>query len=298
MTIKPTSQVAILGNCQIESWSKAIRFMYPQAEVILTKYVNSELTFSKDEEQKVRDAQIVFIIQSEKDVFKKSIALEKLDIKDKTFGVPSVYFRGFHPDSVYVYSDIGPVRSVFGHRGEWIPNIAYQAFQNGYSVEDTLTFYNIDMFQKMGYLDEWKKSFQELGIEFSEYGIDFQKWFQEVSNGSNFMWGMNHPDLKAVAYLVELVLYPLLGRPKHKSSLILDYVNDPLSDVVWPVNEFYSHYLGINSMPYFRNGNEVLTFDGYLHGTFSKWKSEGQFGAKYEIVPSQVLLSDLVLDLT
>lgn len=110
--------------------------------------------------------------------------------------VPTFYFSGYHPDTCYIEntegrqlcSDYGPYQSVIG----------FSAYQAGLSVEDTLGLFRGDLYQDMGYHEEWDRQKALFLKSFRSHGIDLSDAFLSWVRGGRFMYSINHPRVQCL----------------------------------------------------------------------------------------------------
>jgi Polysaccharide biosynthesis enzyme WcbI len=285
-------KVSILGNCQIESWRRSLIALFPDVEVISTRSVSNGEEISRLKSPLFEESDFVILIDSLKPEFKRVLNDLSDDYKNKLLGVPSIFFRGFHPDSVYVYTDHGPLRSGLGPRGEWVSSLVWYAFQNKIPEKSILKFLSAEYFSTLGFDSVYQDELILLEQDFESHGFKFESWLRPLVQEGSFMHGMNHPKISAVGLLAAQLMQRFSRTPK-LNPMLLGRINiDPLSDVQWPIYEPVADQLGIQAFPYFTMSSEIFSFEEYVELSYRKWKVEELMTADFSIVPANTKLRD------
>ena len=284
--------ISILGNCQIESWRRSLSALYAEVNIVASIPVSSSNDLRRLEDSVFDNSDYIILIESLKSDFEEG--LDSLDTKklQKIVGVPSIFFRGFHPDSTYVYSQHGPVRSGLGKRGEWISSLVWFAYQNRIEPDELQALICHTVFRDMGYMNVYREDSEILKSEFELYGFDFEKWINPMVQMGRFMHGMNHPKISAIGLLAQQMMTRFNFAPTHSALFLDDAHIDPLSDVIWPTFAPIAENLGVKAFPFFTMNEKLYSISEYAKLSYSKWDLEDQSGKSFEMVPNSFQLTN------
>jgi hypothetical protein len=174
--------------------------------------------------------------------------------------IPTVFFSGFHPDYIYVSGLSSPT-------GNPISAIVAAGFLAGLSVDETLSLFRHEVFERLGYYDYWQPAVAALRDDVAACGLDLdvddsvERWREHGS----FVHAPNHPKLRMMITLAEAIIRRL-GLPvtnPHPS------MTDPLAHLlVWPIYPEIADHLGTSGSYTFIHRRINLDLRGYVEGFF------------------------------
>jgi hypothetical protein len=180
---------------------------------------------------------------------------------------PHIHFHAFHPDLTYV------ARTVDG-RQALIPDyqsaICVGAFAQGLSPDQAVSLFNRQVFEALGYFDEWDESVRLLEQRFTQYGVDFRKFFLRVKRRSPFMLSTDHPKIAAVTTMAARVAIDLLGEPESLADRPV-YIGDHLSGLYWPVYPEIGEFYGCRTYYEWEMNGRVMDLPGYVNAAYAKY---------------------------
>ncbi len=189
-------KIVVIGNCQAAPLANALNFL------LRTKSVSPymEGTFAAMEREKAES-----ILGCDILFHQSNFDTSKYEIPEttKTVKFPRFMFRGFHPDSVYVY---GSGKSIETKFGAYHSAIALAAYQNGKTVDETLEYFTDENFQKLGYLDAYDQSVRELIEEGRRCNLDLTDLIAKWRRSGCFMHAISHPKIEVFVDLANLLL--------------------------------------------------------------------------------------------
>ena len=264
-------EILVLGNCQARGLAHALELYLPGSRAEALE-INSDpvrlekglrIATTKKTELLLVHESVLRVMETHKSVIGA--------LPDTAIVVPTITFSAFHPDTQIAYS--GERRCNNGLGGGWNSRIVLWAFQNRLSREDTRRLFRRDVYEALGYFDEWTSSVSALKDAFERTALDFTRWIRRNQRTGIFMHGINHPLALALAALAEQVAekeYP--GRTRVVSG-IERYLTDHLANVVWPVYPEIASTLGVRGDYLWRHGNRLVNLEEFIDLTFSLWES-------------------------
>jgi hypothetical protein len=181
--------------------------------------------------------------------------------------MPNLVFTGFHPDCVYLNgeSPLAPYHSA----------IAAASFALGLNLERAIELYNYNVFNELGYFDEFRKASIFLSRHFSDTGLDITAEWRTWMSSAPFMHTINHPKGFVMASMAKLLAIKagLLAEP----VAVQGTVPDPLAGdhARWPVYPEIAGMLGITGDYQFYKPNEggVLGLEDFVDVSFSLYRN-------------------------
>ncbi|WP_343505075.1 WcbI family polysaccharide biosynthesis putative acetyltransferase [Alloyangia pacifica] len=117
--------------------------------------------------------------------------------------VPSLFFSGYHPDTVYLEKATGQqVRNGFG---AYHSLICFAAHRAGLSQSETLALYRGETYASLGYFNEWDIQKHLLLENFRKQGLELSGLFLSWVRGGCFMYTINHPRVRCFLDLARLL---------------------------------------------------------------------------------------------
>jgi hypothetical protein len=246
----------VLGNCQIDGFTKCLRMLHAGGHVEACHVHNLRRDFENE------DRLLTYLRTFDFVVFQdfRGDTLGMLDVDmlraalPDSLILPTFVFSAFHPDTVYV-PNATPARHQ--HRYVQSPMDDYQSalvvygYLRGLSVDETISLFRADVYQKLGYMNMWADSevflldwFRRLGWEVNEFYIGW------VRSGV-FMHTINHPKLHVFADIARLLL------KRCRIKFIDDAFEDRLADPLivgpsWPVYPAIADVYGVRGSMSFK----------------------------------------------
>ncbi|MBZ5724923.1 MAG: hypothetical protein LAP87_07990 [Acidobacteriia bacterium] len=195
--------------------------------------------------------------------------------RDSFHFYPAIEFNAFHPDCVYVRNLQGFARSAIGDYHSAITLLGYSL---GLSVEQTLTLFRAEVFERLGYFRYWKVSEDVLfklgrAIDFPIEGI-YRSWVRRCP----FMHSINHPRLFVLADVARTLLH--LSGISAVSGNVEDFLPDEaLYDPVWPIYPEIAEAMGFQGAYIFKVGsrseyNPFLTLPDFVARSWELYQKE------------------------
>lgn len=214
---------ALIGNCQIQTIEYLLRHMVEVREIWT-------LDFS---DKAVRDATVRaafaayldkadFIFIQPDDLSSVEDRTIKEVFPDKTFTIANLFFRGLHPDSCYV----GSSEDRFDAPTAYHSLVVLDAFKTGKSEKEALKAFNIDNFERLGLMNAWDSSLEELRRRDAVLDLPAAPLVEKHCLERLGFWTINHPTIDLV-YLYMTALFDKMGI-KH-APLNLATALDPLA---------------------------------------------------------------------
>jgi hypothetical protein len=184
---------------------------------------------------------------------------------------PHIEFHAFHPDMTYVS------RYVDGqhHLMPWAYNsaICTWAYINGLPAERAIALFNQDVFEALGYFDEWEPSVAVLSARFAACGIDFRRFLLKAKRGGAFMLSANHPKIDAIVALAKCIAIDKLGFPESISSDPV-YTADHLASSYWPIYPEIGEFYSIKSIYNFNWNNTPMDLTAYVSFIYTQFAEQ------------------------
>lgn len=193
-----TLRIGFLGNCQVQSYSFLTPLMVPTAEVISLDYSRPETREDAVRQafvDQLDDCDHIFAQTASFSITNETALRERFGSKVTT--IANFYFRGLFPDSCMIGS--------FGKR---LDNptainsvIILDAFLRGESEENAVQSFNRENYSRLGLLDAWEKSMEEM--------------YRREEN--------NHVDIPGAALMEKACLrYPAFITMNHPSLVMME----------------------------------------------------------------------------
>jgi Polysaccharide biosynthesis enzyme WcbI len=260
-------RVTVTSNCQTGGITAALQVLFP--EDVITPQPLANLANVKAERELVR-------VLEKTDVW-VSIGgyqlLEKygLATKVRLVRIPMIRFSGFHPDLVYA-------RRL--STDQWIQPyynsaIGVWAYRNGLGAGDAVRLYNDRNFSRLGYLDHWGVSIQQLKERFDSSDLDFSEFILPMRREGLFMHSSNHPKVNALIRVARLAARKM-GAGAEAMNRYID-INDGLNEVVWPIYPGVGDSLSLPSGYDWKmgEGRWVIGLQRFLEYTFRNFEEQG-----------------------
>ncbi len=267
------ADLLILGNCMIRGLSDCLRVMMGGAHIKTVEW--SEIVNKKVDLSEECNGSSVLLGSDGASLE----ALKAVASKDTTvLGFPTIYYTGFHPDTIYSNYGDGQNR-LLSPTGTNHSAIVAHAWLNDMTPSETAGLFNERVFEHLGYFDHWQQSIARLRDQFEALGFNFDGRIEEWMKFGCFMHTPNHPKLLVVSAIAKVLLKELGINPKTANPE--NMLNDNLSSlVIWPVYPEIANRLGISGEYCFKRearfGSEdqpapVLSLQEYIEASFEMY---------------------------
>ena len=264
--------IVVLGNCQVRGLAHAFGLFLPGARTEAVE-TSSNPTLLAKALQAATDKKLDMLLvhESVRKVVSNHQSLAGI-LPDFAIVVPTITFSAFHPDTQIAFSRGRQVKNGLG--GGWNSRIILWAFRNRLSREKTRRLFRSDVYEALGYFDEWPSSLSNLREAFERTALDFTKWIRRNQRIGVFMHGVNHPLAIGLATVAEQVVEKVYPGQTRAVCGIDRYLTDHLANVVWPVYPEIASILGVKGDYLWRHGDRLADLDSFIDLCFSSWESE------------------------
>lgn len=184
-------KIASVGLCQAKVIGDLMVLHFDGASV---QHINAAALSSGSQIDDIRNADIVYVqsaFRKKFEAFANSINISNINVRY----MPTIFFNGYHPDFAY----IGGLRGATGKAGSII---ASYAFLRGLSERQAADLFNIQTYQKLGYLDYFEIAKTELIRDCNDAGIDISDRFDTWIKSGPFVYTPNHPYREVLSDIV------------------------------------------------------------------------------------------------
>ncbi len=266
-------RIVVVGNCHGRGMAKLMPYLSP--EVVTKFYCHTpellqSLRMGQFNISYFMEADLV-LVQSGWDTV-NLIEVYYPEIRQKSKALPIVIFNAFQPDCVHTHREGYHVPSPIGPYGS---SIAFYSWKNGLSAEKTISLYNPDVYEALGFFDYWDASVAWLNHEWERCGIPLGDHIANWSKRGCWMHTMNHPKLFVLA---DVARAALAREGISTLPYVEDYIKDDLGSLTaWPVYPEIGRALGMKpeyTSLHFKRGNaagrqvEMLGLEEFVHGSF------------------------------
>ncbi|WP_417744052.1 WcbI family polysaccharide biosynthesis putative acetyltransferase [Salipiger sp.] len=199
------SKVLVVSNCATPGLVAGLRLLCPGLEVEGYEIAEARADPAKLRQDAARSDQLV-LLPGVAELLGARLAARKPSVT-----VPTFFFSGYHPDTVYLEDGAG--QQIVTDYGAYHSLIGFAAWQAGLSEADTARLYRGPVYQELGYFDEWDRQKALLLSRFAEQGIDLTGPFLGWLRGGCFMYTINHPQARCLLDLARLVARQLGAEP-------------------------------------------------------------------------------------
>jgi hypothetical protein len=197
-------KIGLLYNCQGEGIGAALEAMLPGCEA-----VSFHSHFAKIDERKRAEYMAALldcdtIVSTPYGADMGPLSNARLGrVAKQLLVLPPLHFRGFHPDTIYVFDRKGG--HLLSPTGDYHSRIAVVGFLAGLSPRETASLYNALVFARLGYLDYYEQDFVLQAERFRQYGVDGAAMLRRLRGAGCFMHSMNHPKPGGLAEMARIV---------------------------------------------------------------------------------------------
>lgn len=252
-------RVTVIGNCQVGTVARLLQAMTGDIRAQSLE-LNSSLAERIGQGQfdlapLLDKADLIFIHPG--DTLQQAIARDYPQHVARLRLFPPIGYSAFHPDSTYVaIRDEGPLQ---GPMADYHSSIAFWAWQSGWSVEEALTLYRHEVYERLGFYD-YRESSEQVLIEYGRMtDLPMEPLLHRWRSRGCWMHTVNHPKLPVLADLTAALLRregiePIAGAEA--------WVEDTLARwASWPVYPPIARRLGIAGSELFKISRTRCTDD-------------------------------------
>lgn len=246
--------LSVFGNCQSAGIADCLSAMLPDAKV--SSGVGRDLRQgAADLESLIRGANVI-VSQT---VMTKQVreAMASLNLDRPLIELPSIYFTGFHPDTVYANCAGEGIVSILGKLNS---SICLFAWKSKLTVDETVALFNEHTYEALGFFDHYEQAKRILLADSLRLGLDIADDLRRWERAGVFLHTVNHPKLQVLSTFARLVVDRLGLTPATMRPELL--LPDALaSNIVWPVYPEIGRRLGVDGEYVFKpksGGREAL----------------------------------------
>jgi hypothetical protein len=160
---------------------------------------------------------------------------------DSFFSFTNIYFHGLHPDLTYYGSFRRRIQSPLG---DYHSKLTVMSFVKQKTVEQCLAMFRSNIYEKMGYLDLFKSSSDELIKRDESNGIKFANSFLSMTKHNLTLLSVNHPTSSVIAALATLISSRMSGTDE---ILLPEFFSNGLcGSTIWPIYPEVAEYLRLS----------------------------------------------------
>ncbi|NQZ04541.1 GSCFA domain-containing protein [Idiomarina sp.] len=249
--------VAVIGNCQRAVWVKLLKALLPSVNI-------SSVAPQDIVNQSSRLVGFDLLIYQSN--FENTLTKEVIEGSKKAIAVPTISFRGFHPDCIYL-SDTSIKSPITYHSF-----IVFTAFKLGIEEDSVHNLFCEKLYQKLGYFDEFKSECESLSNKLSSHNIPsdlVQKW----SGGPAFMHTINHPKM----FIFEDLVKSILTREgiEFRDISVHELLTDPLFKAsVYPLYGTHDQQLVEPDKLSFKSGKDdrILDLHTFIRESYAAYR--------------------------
>ncbi len=283
----------VLGNCQVGGIADSLVLLSNGSSVEGIVVSNDPKVLQSELSQCFQDVKnVVMIHDSVKAIISANTSLAKFDRPENIY-IPSISFAAFHPDIQYAFVNGAVVKS--GLDSDWNSRIMLWAYRNRLSQRETENLFREEVFQAMGYFDEWDRSSKALKNTFDDCGFDYGRWIRSVQRTGVFMYGINHPMQIGLAQLSVQIAEKVFPNSHVGIEDLHTFTTDYLSHIVWPVYPEIGDYLGVEGSYHWRVARKHASLTEFVELCFSAWDRIKLRKKKLNFIPVMTIEEDELL---
>jgi hypothetical protein len=286
-------QYKLLGNCQVGGIADSLELLsYGSAVAGVLVSNDPKVLFEELSEHLKNLGDTVLLHESVRQIILVNDALVKFDRPENIY-IPTISFAAFHPDIQYGFANGAVVKS--GLDSDWNSRIMLWAYSNGVSQGETENLFREDVFQALGYFDEWDRSSETLRKSFDDCGFDYGRWVRSVQRTGVFMYGINHPMQIGLSQLAVQIAEKVFSNSHVVIEDLHTFTTDYLSHIVWPVYPEIGDHLGVEGSYHWRVARKHASLTEFIELCFSAWDKIELRKQKVNFIPSMTIEDDQLL---
>ena len=229
--------ILVTGDCQSQYMAIALQPLMPDVEV---RYLITALLPTDDRDtltDAVRSADTWLRIRIPHDEWAVGLARGGPSLIE----IPSVLFRGFHPDCTVALTSAGVlVPSAL----EYSSAIGLWAWRHGLEPTEAEALFDAPVMAELGYLAAWARARAAWAADVATIPFDMRPVVARLMRRGCFMHTFNHPRMLYYS-LAARAFAAHLGRTVDWDEPLEDVLMDPTGFTVWPVYPPIATFLGI-----------------------------------------------------
>jgi len=286
-------QYKVLGNCQVGGIADSLELISNGSSIEGVVVSNDPKVLSGELSRHYEgDKSVVLVHDSVKSIILANKSLNVFDRPEIVY-VPAISFAAFHPDIQYGFVKGAVVKS--GLDSDWNSRIMFWAYLNGLSHGETENLFREEVFQALGYLDEWDKSAETLKKSFDSCGFDYGRWIRSVQRTGVFMYGINHPMQICLSQLAVQIAEKIFPNSHVAIEDLHTFTTDYLSHIVWPVYPEIGDHLGVEGSYHWRVARKHASLTEFIELCFDAWEKIEFRKQKVNFIPSMTIEDDQLL---
>lgn len=283
----------VLGNCQVGGIADSLELLSGGSKVEGVLLSSDPRTLHSELNKHIESVKnVVLIHDSVRNIISANDALLKFDRPQNVY-IPTISFAAFQPDIQYAFVNGAVVKS--GLDSDWNSRIMMWSYTNRLSQKETRHLFREEVFQSLGYFDEWNRSSETLRKSFDDCGFDYGRWIRSVQRTGIFMYGINHPmqiGLSQLAVQISEKVFPKSHAPVED---LHTFTTDYLSHIVWPVYPEIGDHLGVEGSYHWRVANKHASLTEFIELCFASWDKIKLRNQKVQFIPAMTLEDDQLL---
>lgn len=283
----------ILGNCQVGGIADSLELISGGSTVagVLVSH-DPKVLFGELSEQLKHPGDTVLLHESVKEIIAVNDSLSVFARPEHVY-IPSISFSAFHPDIQYAFVNGVVIKS--GLESDWNSRIMLWAYSQGLSQRETENLFREDVYQALGYFDEWDRSSETLRKSFDTCGFDYGRWIRSVQRTGVFMYGINHPMQIGLSQLAIQIAERVFSNSHVDIEDLHTFTTDYLSHIVWPVYPEIGDHLGVEGSYHWRVARKHASLTEFIELCFSAWDKIELRKQKVNFIPSMTIEDDQLL---
>ena len=286
-------ELTVLGNCQVGGIADSLELISNGSACRGILVSNDpRVLFDELSGYFENSENVVLMHESVKEIIATNDSLSEFARPENVY-IPSISFSAFHPDIQYVFCDGSVVKS--GLDSDWNSRIMLWAYSQGLSKRETENLFREEVFQALGYFDEWERSSETLRKSFDDCGFDYGRWVRSVQRTGVFMYGINHPMQIGLSQLAVQIAEKVFPNSRVVIEDLHTFTTDYLSHIVWPVYPEIGDRLGVEGSYHWRVARKHASLTEFIELCFSAWDKIGLRKQKVNFIPLMTSEDDQLL---
>jgi hypothetical protein len=184
--------------------------------------------------------------------------------------LPNVVFSAFHPDAIYAVRGDG---SLFRGLTDYHSAIGLWAWRQGFAPDAAAALFTPEVMRFLTYDRYWEPSVAAMKADFAQSSLAFPPFWMRLKRKGVFMHTINHPTGPTLALLAKAMAVRLGASEEVWDVPAERYIQDFLTDIVWPVYPWVGESLGVPGC--FRWKMDGRTFGGVEEWLEATWNAYG-----------------------
>lgn len=277
-------KTVILGNCQVGGIADALELLSNGSAVEGVLVSNDPATLLGELSEQFKNQENIILMHES---VRQIIAVNELLSEFAHPGViyiPTISFAAFHPDIQYAFVNGAVVKS--GLESDWNSRLMLWAYLNKLSEKNTENLFRENIFDALGYFEEWDNSTNTLRKSFDECGFDYGRWIRSVQRTGVFMYGINHPMQIGLSQLAIQIAEKVFPNSHVEIEDLHTFTTDYLSHIVWPVYPEIGDHLGVEGSYHWRVARKHASLTECIELCFSAWDKMKLRKQKVNFIPA------------